>query len=221
MPKFVNDWRTAWRNRFFREQFLISLIALLLAMVLMRLFLSYVETRNGIGLPDPLLPLLGPFDLKWIVYGFIYSAFLLALASFALRPFALLVVLRGMTLLILLRVVFLYLLPLDPPPGIIPLADPFLRMPVVFPPTSRDLFFSWPTAVLTLFGFSAQWRDIRIIFYSAAGVVSLLLLLQHAHYTLDVLAAPVFAFVAYVVARENSLREVSSPMPGPLRPPGR
>ena len=221
MPKFVNDWRGAWKNRFFREQFLISLIAILLAMVLMRFFLSYVEKRSGIGLPDPVLSLLTPMDLKWIIYGCIYSAFLLALGSFALHPFALLLVLRGMTVLILLRILFLYLLPLDPPPGIIPLADPFLRMPVVFPPTSRDLFFSWPTAVITLFGFSAQWKDIRIIFFCAAGVVSALLLLQHAHYTLDVIGAPFFAFVAYAIARANTLRETSGAVSGPPHRSGR
>ena len=65
---------------------------------------------------------------------------------------------------------------------------------------------SWPTAVMTLFGFSAQWRDIQLIFYCAAGVVSVLLLLQHAHYTLDILGAPVFAFLAFAIARESTLR---------------
>lgn len=209
MPKIVDNWKVAWRNRFFRDQLLLSLIGFLLASVLMRLFLSYIETRNGISLPDPLLPLFAPTDLKWITFSCIYSAMILGFVALAIYPFSLLLAIRSIFVMILLRITFLFLLPLDPPPGCIPLVDPFIRMPAIFPPTSRDLFFSWQTAVMALFGFCARWRDMRILFFSAAALVSILFLLQHVHYTIDLVAAPCFAYLAFGIAKGNTLHEVS------------
>ena len=205
MPKFVEDWRTAWRSTFYRDQFLTSMIGFLLSLVLMRLFLGYVEGRSGIGLPDPLLSHFTSIDLKWITYSFIYSAIVLGFVSVALHPFSFLLVLRAMIVLVLLRITFLFLLPLDPPPGCIPIVDPFIRISALSPTTSRDLFFSWHTAVITLFAFSARFRDMKIIFSAAAFVVSVLFLLQHAHYTIDVVAAPCFAYVAHCVSKSNTM----------------
>ena len=212
MPKFVDNWRGAWRNRFFRDQLLFSLIGLLLALVLMRLFLAYVESRSGIGLPDPLLSLFAPVELKWITYSFIYSAIILGLVSLAPHPFSLLLVVRATFVLVLLRITFLFLLPLDPPPGCIPIVDPFIRIPAISPTTSRDLFFSWHIALIALFALSARFRDMKIIFSSAALVVSILFLLQHAHYTIDVVAAPCFAYVAHGVAKSSTMHN------GPAKP---
>jgi hypothetical protein len=209
MAKIVDNWSVAWRNRFFRDQLLLSLIGFLLASVLMRLFLSYVETRSGISLPDPLLPLFSPTDLRWITFSCIYSAMILGFVALAIYPFSLLLAIRSIFVMIILRITFLFLLPLDPPPGCIPLIDPFIRMPAVFPPTSRDLFFSWQTALMALFGFCARWRDMRILFFSAAALVSILFLLQHVHYTIDVVAAPCFAYLAFGIAKGNTLHEVS------------
>jgi hypothetical protein len=175
----------------------------------MRLFLSYVERRGGISLPDPLLPLFASTDLTWITFSCIYSAMLLGFVYLTLYPFSLLLAVRAAFVLILLRITFLFLLPLDPPAGCIPLVDPFIRMPAVFPPTSRDLFFCWPTALMALFGFCARWKDMRTIFFCAASLVSVLFLLQHAHYTVDLVAAPCFAYLAFGIAKGNTLHEVA------------
>lgn len=206
-PKFVNDWSAAWRNRFFREQILFSALALLAALVVMRFFIAYVERRSGIGLPDPLLSLFTAVDLKWITYSIVYSSVVLGIVSLALYPYSFLLAIRAAVLLIALRIVFLFLLPLDPPPGCIPLVDPFIRTPALSPATSRDLFFSWHTALISLFAFSARYRDMKLVFFSAAALVSILFILQHVHYVIDIVAAPCFAYVAYGIARSNTMRE--------------
>jgi hypothetical protein len=219
VPRFVENWRAAWKSRFFRVQLLESLIGLLLALVLMRLFLSYVEQRSGISLPDPFLGLFAPVDLTTITFSTLYSGMLLGLVSLALDPHAFLLAVRAVVALAILRIIFLFLLPLDPPPGCIPLSDPFIRMRVIFPVVSRDLFFAWPTALLVLFGFCSRWRDIKYIFFGAALLLSVFFLLQHAHYTLDVAGAPVFAYVAFGVARANTLRNGSARTE--KKPPGK
>jgi hypothetical protein len=210
MPRFVSRWRSAWRLRDFRDQLLVSLIGLLIAALLMLVFLDYFETRTGVILNDPLLSLFSPVDLRWITYSFIYSGLLLGLASLSLYPFTLLLALRAFVAMTVLRMVCLFLLPLDPPSGMIPFLDPYMQIPGVPPVFTRDLFFSWQIAVMSIFVYTAQWRDMKIIFSAVGFVVAVLLLVQHVHYSIDLFGAPCFAYVAYGIAKWLTIEEVQT-----------
>ena len=214
MPKFVGRWRSAWRIRLFRDQFFVSIVALLIASVLLRIFLDYIETREGVSIFDPIVSAFPPLDFRWITLSLIYSGMLLGVISLFLEPYALLLAMRAFVVMIILRIVCLFLLPLHPPAGIIPLIDPLIQWPGTHPILTQDLFFSGHVAALALFAFTAQWKDMKIIFSSAAAVVSILLLLQHTHYTIDVIAAPCFAYVAYGIAKWVTVVEVSAPAAG-------
>ena len=214
MPKFVQNWRTAWGIPIFREQFLTSIIALLVALVAIRLFLDFIETRPGVVLHDPILSFLPAVDLRLIAFSLVYSGMLLGFISLSLYPFSFLLAMRACVVLILARIVCLSLLPLDPPAGIIPFADPFIQLPDVRPVYTRDLFFSWHIALLSLFVYTARWRDMKLIFAAGALVISILLLLQHVEYTIDIVAAPCFAYMAYGVAKRLTIREAAA---GPAR----
>lgn len=214
MPKFVGRWRSAWRIRLFRDQFFVSIVALLVATVLLRIFLDYVETRNGVSIFDPVVSAFLPIDFRWITLSLIYSGTLLGIISLFLEPYTLLLTVRAFVVMIILRIICLFLLPLQPPPGIIPLIDPLIQWPGTHPILTRDLFFSGHVAALALFALTAQWKDMKIIFSSAAAVVSILLLLQHTHYTIDIVAAPCFAYVAYGIAKWLTVVEVSAPPAG-------
>lgn len=212
MSRFVDGWRAALGVRGFRDQLLVAVIGWLVLMILMRVFLEYVVTRGGILMDDPLLPLFAPIDLHWITYSLIYAGFLLGIVTLILRPYSLLVAVRGFVFLILLRIVCLYLMPLNPPADNIPLVDPFLRLPGVRPTLSRDLFFSGHTATISLLAYAIPWRDLRIIMAFVVLVLSVFLFLQHVHYTIDLVAAPCFAYVAQGVARRTTMREFPGQM---------
>ena len=207
MSGFVDNWRNAWRIRAFRDQLLVSMAALLVVLILLRVFQHYIETRSGIVLPDRLLPLFSPTDFNWITYSLIYSGTLLGIVSLCSYPFSLLLVVRAFVVMILLRIACLFLLPLDPPTDFVPLVDPIIRLQVLSPVLTRDLFFSGHTAMMALFAFTARWKDMKIIFSCAAIVVSVFLLVQHAHYTIDVVAAPCFAYVALGIAKWITVQE--------------
>jgi hypothetical protein len=211
MPGFVESWRSAWRIRAFKDQFLVSSAGLLVALILMGLFLDYVETRSGIVLHDPFLSLFSPADFRWVIYSLFYSGMLLGIVSLCQYPYSFLLAMRAFIVVILLRIACLYLLPLDPPAGSIPLVDPLIQLPGVHPVLTRDLFFSWHTASLTLLVLTARWKDMKIIFTCAAVAVSVFLLLQHAQYTIDVVAAPCFAYVAYGIARWRTVEKMPPP----------
>jgi hypothetical protein len=210
MPKFVPNWRNAWSLRIFREQFLVSIAALALALIIARLFQDYIETRSGVVFQDPVLQIISAVDLKWITYSLIYSGMLLGLISLSIYPFALLLTMRALVVVILLRIICLSLLPLDPPAHIIPLTDPFIQSTDIHPIYTRDLFFSWHIATLSLFVYTARWRDLKIVFAAGAFVIAILLLIQHADYTIDLVAAPCFAYVSFGIAKWITIREAAA-----------
>lgn len=211
MGQVTERWRTALRLPYFREQGLVSVAALFVTAIATRVFLDYVESRPGAIIEDPLLPLFAPANLRWITYSLIYAGMLLGVISLCFYPFALLLAIRAVVVLSVLRIISLLLLPLDPPPGALPLVDPFLTIPEVMPAFTRDLFFSWSTAMAALFAFTAQWKDMKIIFAVLSVVISALLLLQHAHYTIDVVAAPCFAYAACGLGRWMTVGRGAAP----------
>ncbi len=93
----------------------------------------------------------------------------------------------------------MYVTPLDVPAGLVPLHDPLASLFGVGPDIRRDLFFSGHTATVFLFYLCAVDRRIRAILLGASVAVGACLLLQHVHYTIDVIAAPYFAYGCYRV----------------------
>lgn len=95
----------------------------------------------------------------------------------------------------------MYLVPLIPPEGIIPLRDTFLEGSFYGNKVLvKDLFFSGHTANLVLLAFMVDVKWLRYILFVCAAIVAFLLLKQHVHYTIDVIAAPFAAYGSYRVA---------------------
>jgi membrane-associated phospholipid phosphatase len=93
----------------------------------------------------------------------------------------------------------MYLAPLEPPPGIIELRDPFVEFFGGGRTLTRDLFFSGHTSTLFLLFLLIPGKALRAAFASATLLVGLCVVLQHVHYTVDVIAAPFFAYGAFSI----------------------
>ncbi|HEX3386290.1 MAG TPA: phosphatase PAP2-related protein, partial [Mucilaginibacter sp.] len=65
----------------------------------------------------------------------------------------------------------------------------------------KDLFFSGHTSTMVLIYLCLQKRTDKLIALIAAFAVACLLLVQHIHYTIDVLAAPVVVYPCYRLTR--------------------
>jgi membrane-associated phospholipid phosphatase len=80
------------------------------------------------------------------------------------------------------------------------LNDPFVQFFGSGDVLTKDLFFSGHTATLFLLFLISEKKYLKIIFLLCTILVGIAVLLQHVHYTIDVLAAPFFAYASYKLA---------------------
>jgi hypothetical protein len=95
--------------------------------------------------------------------------------------------------------------PLESPIAIIPLHDEILKLTFYSGAENiKDLFFSGHAATLFLFYFFSVDKVFKYLFLAAAISLSIGLVVQHVHYSFDILAAPVFAYISYKLVTKFS-----------------
>ncbi len=92
------------------------------------------------------------------------------------------------------------LIPLLPAPDMIDLQDPFTDNVIGFKGQVRnDLFFSGHVADLAFFSICCFNKNIRRFLIVITVLAAIMLVWQKVHYMADVIAAPIFSFVVYVL----------------------
>lgn len=176
-----------------------TLIGLVVTLVAYARFLTRVEMRQGVAFIDPVHAIMGPVDLTWPIFIMLYGALLVALAMLLRHPDALIVGVQAYTIQVAMRMLMMWAMPLDPPPTMIALTDPIVSSVTSGgPPLTRDLFYSGHVAILVVGSMVMPQRWARIALTVVAITMGVCLIVQHVHYTVDVLVAP---FVAMVCVR--------------------
>jgi hypothetical protein len=199
-PAAARAWREAWSDRSFRLRLLLAAPALVAALAALARFLEWNEARPGAVLADPVLALLPPRDLTWLTFSLVYVGLAVGVARLAKEPRALVAALQAYALMVLFRIAAMWATPLEAPPGMLELHDPLVRL---FGPSkllTKDLFFSGHTSTLVLLALAVPGRAWRTFFLASAAAVGICVLVQHVHYTVDVLAAPFFAYASVRLA---------------------
>lgn len=200
-------WKEAFKNRKFRFELIITFLLLIFILRILAIFLNFIEARDGVVLNDPLLNLFTPINLTWLTFGLIYVSLFTAIYFFIKKPDLLLTALQSYILLIIFRIIAMYFLPLNPPDKMISLNDPFVEFFGTGQLLTKDLFFSGHTATLFLLFLLAEKKFLKYFFLISTILVAVSVLLQHVHYTIDVFAAPFFAYCSFIVVK--SIRQSS------------
>ncbi len=193
-------WRTSLLDSNFRTRFFLTLVILIFVLLSLARFLDYNEDLSGFAFNDPLLSLFSPVDLTWFTFVVIYSSLIVALISLSFYPEDFVIALQSYSLVFFLRLCTIYLLPLNAPPTTISLTDPFVEFFGGGETLYRDLFFSGHTATMFLFFLTGKNPILRKVFLVSTLLVAVSVLVQHVHYTIDVVAAPFFAYTSYRIA---------------------
>lgn len=197
---FQSDWKTELANKNFRNLFIITIAVITVTLILFTNFLTINETRSGFAFKDPILSLFAPINLTWSTFAMIYGGLLTGLFIFIQKPKLLVKALLTYTILVLFRMMLMYSLPLDPPHDMISLNDPFVQLFGTGATLDKDLFFSGHTSTMFMLFLLSYKPKMKWTFLIGTILVGLSVILQHAHYTVDVLVAPFVAYASYRIA---------------------
>ena len=198
----MNKWKDFFSVKSNLYKFILTIAVLPVTLYFFSRFLLFNEYRPGTTLDDPVFYWFSAVNLNIIIFILIYGS-LIAGPVFLLRyPKELMIALQSYTLLVLFRMLAMYLVPLEPPAGMIDLHDPLVFVIGTGQPVQKDLFFSGHTATMFLLFLTAQNKTLKWIFLIIAFLVGLFVILQKVHYSIDVFVAPFFSVCSYLIARK-------------------
>jgi hypothetical protein len=193
-------WSDAWKIPSFRWKFWVGMAVFASILTSLPFFFDAIENRNGYVFSDFILELIPARNFSIAVFFLIWSSCLLLVVRMYRDPVMMLVTLWAYNSVTLLRMACISLISLNPPAGLIPLSDPITNQFYGAHYITHDLFFSGHTTTVFLIFLCLKKKWDRIYVLGASILLGLFLLGQHVHYTIDVLAAPVFTYAAYRLA---------------------
>ena len=199
--EYFNRWKTYLSNPVSRVEFTVTILLLVITVFSFSRYLLFNEARHGAVLDDPLLKHFNAIDLNPVLFFAIYSSLIIGLVSFSFTPNRLLLAFQTYTLMVLFRMTAMYLVPLDPPPGCIDLDDPVVFILGTGQKIIKDLFFSGHTSTAFMLFQIARNKFLKGYFLIATITVGSCVILQKAHYTIDVFAGLVFSYTSYQLVK--------------------
>lgn len=194
----------AWQLFFSSRRNIMLLVAIFVfgftVLTLFSNFLVYNETRIGAQINDPILDSFSAIELTIPLFILIYGLTLAAILNLMKYPLQFIFGFLAYATMIGLRLISIYLLPLEPPTGVIQLIDPVTSLFAQGTPLTKDLFFSGHTGTSFLFFLLVKGRTMKAVAFTCFVLIGTFVVLQHVHYAIDVVIAPFIAFGSYKIA---------------------
>ena len=199
----VSAWQEAWKHPSFRFQSIITLIAVSSFTIIFSRFFDFVESRQGLFLNDFILDMLPAYNVSWIVFFFLYSGIIFGIYYHLREPKIILIIFQTYVLVTLVRICTITLIPLEPPLGYIPLREPFVQLftsegKII----SKDLFFSGHMSTILSLFFASRRKYVRTFLLYCSLMVGTMVLIQHVHYTIDVIVAVPATYIIYIICKK-------------------
>lgn len=201
------EWQGAWSAPLFRLKMIIGLILLAATVSSFPFFFQRIELRQGVALPDPVLRWLPSHDVSLPLFILIWSLSALTLFRAIRNPRILLVFIWSYVLLSLLRMLTITLLPLEPPANLIGLVDPLSNFFYGPKFVTKDLFPSGHTSTMFLLFFCLTGKGDRRLALVVTCAVAFLLLIQHVHYTVDILGGFLYGWLSWWIVGHSIARD--------------
>lgn len=198
----VELWKSNWQSSDYRKKLIIGLILISFILLSLPFFYQAIEKRNGISFNDYLLAWLPAYDLSIFIFVVIWAMALLTFSRFRQDPSIFLTFLWGFILINLSRFISIGLFPLNAPADLIPIHDPISNQFYGPKFITKDLFFSGHTAAMFLMFLCLKKKTDKILALVATLFIGIAVLLQHVHYTMDVVMAPVITYFLWVGSKK-------------------
>jgi hypothetical protein len=191
------NWKETWGSSLQRTQLIVGSLLMIIISFMLPPFFNLIQKRNGPLLNDWVLTAVPAHNVSWAIFTVIWGIGFYALWRGIEKPTIYITYLWTFIFITILRVLAITLVPLDPPTGLIVLTDPLTAVFYGRSTITKDLFFSGHTSILFLASLCLERKFDRILALIGTIIVGCLLLVQHVHYTIDVLAAPVIIYPVF------------------------
>ena len=200
------NWQNAFDTSFKRVKLIIGTMLIVAIINIMPSFFRSIEQRNGVVLNDWVLAHLPAVDVSTPIFAIIWGMAILMMIRALYKPALGITYLWTLIFVCIARFITLSFVKLDPPVGLIPLVDPLTGYFYGHAAITKDLFFSGHTASMVLIYLHLERKNDKRVALAAMLIVMVLLLVQHIHYTMDILAAPVIVYCCYRFTRALGFR---------------
>jgi PAP2 superfamily C-terminal len=207
LTEVKQGWQNAWFTPWFRHRLMVGMTILVIILALLPSFYHVIQRRQGWVLNDAILSALPPHNVSTILFIVMWTFTAYCVFRAAQTPAMFLAYLWSFIFMTAFRCLTIKLVPLDPPPGLIGLIDPvsnFFYGSEGF--VTKDLFFSGHTSSMFLLYLTVPGKTDKKLALGITAIVAFLLLVQHVHYTLDILGGIVFCWLSYTIATRTVLR---------------
>lgn len=195
-------WKYYFTIPLFNKLFVIGTVLLIGILIYFPIFFNKIEVREGRVLKDYVLEYLPSYNVSTPIFILVWSGAALSLFQFIQNPKLFILFLWAYVLLSLSRITTISLVSLNPPQHLIPLVDPLSNTFYGGGFLTKDLFYSGHTSTAFLFYLCNTKRFYKTFCLVSSILIGILVLVQHIHYTIDVVAAPFFTYIVYWLAKK-------------------
>ncbi len=204
-------WAIHWNITAYKGLFISGTILLASILATLPYFFQTIEKRNGILLNDWILAVIPAYDVSIPIFILIWGTVSLLIVRSIQDPRTCILFLWSYIFLSLGRLITITLVPLEPPINLIPLIDPISNYFYGVKFITKDLFYSGHVSTQFLIFLCFTKRTDKILALFTTIILSSLILIQHVHYTLDVLTAPLFTYIMWIIAKKIVSKQQMQP----------
>lgn len=208
MKGFINSvrgvWGEVWKESSFRLSFTLAILTFSVFPWKAATYFQWVQQREGIILNDFLLELIPPKNVSYPIFSIIYCTVIYLIIRLLATPKTFVWFAWAFNLETAFRFLTIYFVALNPPMGIVDLHDPVAAIFIYGEnmPITKDLFFSGHTATMVFACYFLPLRMEKILAIILSVILVMLLLIQHVHYTIDIVMAPLFTLLAIGIIKK-------------------
>jgi hypothetical protein len=199
----AGKWKKAWEIPKFRILTIIGILILSGILIFLPFFFTIIEKREGTFLNDPFLEWIPAFDVSIPTFIVIWSMSLFYARRCIQDPYLFVLALWSISLIYFSRLITISVFPLNPPNGLIPLNDPLANLFYggIDKFVKKDLFYSGHTSIQFFMFLSLQKKSDKIFAFFATLFIASFVLIQHIHYTIDVMGAFIFTYLLFRIGK--------------------
>lgn len=204
LNNYFAEWKTGFSTSNFRIYFYSALGYFLIFPFKADDFFQFIQKRDGYQINDFILNAIPSSNNSYLIFGIIYLSVIFLLIQLIKNPKKFVWFAWAFNIETTLRFICIYFIPLNPPVGLVELHDPLAEIFIYGEnlAITKDLFFSGHTATMIFVCYFLEKNIYKYLAYLLTILLAILLLLQHIHYTIDIVGAIFFTLFSIRISRK-------------------